>query len=135
MFDDLKVPTIATVENMSSYECTKCHEVHKPFGPGYLPLLKNQFGIKNSFSIPLFSEISRYSDAGTPTVLILPSQHRVTEIYTQIANGVVSELKVLEKGDLSPPHVRYETGKSLVIVRKNDGKEKKIKVLNWKLYY
>ena len=35
----------------------------------------------------------------------------------------------MEKEDHKPPHVRYETGSSLIIVRKNDGKEKKIKAL------
>jgi len=35
MFDQLKVPTIAVVENMSYYKCSKCDEKHKIFGHGY----------------------------------------------------------------------------------------------------
>lgn len=35
MFDQLKVPTIAVVENMSYYKCIKCDEKHKIFGHGY----------------------------------------------------------------------------------------------------
>lgn len=36
MFDDLKVPTISVVENMSSFVCDSCHTEDKPFGIGYL---------------------------------------------------------------------------------------------------
>jgi hypothetical protein len=32
----------------------------------------DNFGIKNSFEIPIMEEISRMSDSGTPFVLTLP---------------------------------------------------------------
>jgi len=63
MFDDLKVPTIAVVENMVSllketscflglifsfyllkkclFVCDGCGKEHHPFGPGYMNMLKN----------------------------------------------------------------------------------------------
>lgn len=34
MFDDLKVPAISVIENMSFFECNKCHEKHDIFGQG-----------------------------------------------------------------------------------------------------
>ena len=89
--------------------------------------MKNQFGIKNSFAIPIYSEISKYSDLGSPTVLVLPQEHPITQIYANLASSIVNELLKLEKEENTPPHVRYETGSSLVIIRKADGKEKKIK--------
>jgi len=93
-------------------------------------LLKDQFGIKNSWAIPIYSEISKFSDLGSPTVLVLPNEHPVTKIYSDLAKAIVNELVRLEKEDSKPPHVRYETGSSLVIVRKSDGKEKKIKAFD-----
>lgn len=42
------------------------------FGKGYMNMLVEQFGIKNSIKIPLNSEISKFSDAGSPVVLALP---------------------------------------------------------------
>lgn len=67
---------------------------------------------------------------GSPTVLVLPTHHQITQIYSNLANNIVSELARLEKEDSKPPHVRYETGSSLVIVRKGDGTEKKIKAFD-----
>ena len=67
---------------------------------------------------------------GSPTVLVLPTHHEITQIYSNLAKNIVSELERLEKEDSKPPHVRYETGSSLVIVRKADGTEKKIKAFD-----
>jgi len=53
MFDDLKVPTVSVVENMSTFECEKCGHEHHLFGPGYMNMLKNQFGIKVSIRVSL----------------------------------------------------------------------------------
>ena len=58
MFDSLKVPTISVIENMSYYKCKKCDEKHKIFGLGYTNQLITNFGIKNSFDIPIMEEIS-----------------------------------------------------------------------------
>ena len=72
MFDTLKIPTIAVVENMSYFKCTSCDAKHKIFGHGYTKQLITNFGIKNSFEIPIMEEISLMSDSGTPFVLALP---------------------------------------------------------------
>ena len=40
MFEDLKVPTLCVVENMSYYICKKCDKKHTPFGAGYMDTLQ-----------------------------------------------------------------------------------------------
>ena len=53
MFDSLKVPTIAVIENMAYFKCSACDEKHRIFGPGYTQQLVDSFGIKNSFEVPI----------------------------------------------------------------------------------
>lgn len=72
MFDQLNVPTVAVIENMAYYQCSSCDEKHRIYGGGYTKSLVEQFGIKNSYEVPIMEEISKMSDAGTPFVLTLP---------------------------------------------------------------
>jgi ATP-binding protein involved in chromosome partitioning len=46
MFDEMKIPILAVVENMSYFVCDKCDEKHYIFGKGYVDMLKSQFGIE-----------------------------------------------------------------------------------------
>jgi Mrp family chromosome partitioning ATPase len=85
MFDSLKVPTVAVIENMAYYKCKSCDDKHRIFGAGYTKQLVDQFGIQNSFEIPILEEVSAMSDAGTPFVLTLPSSMPIVELYDEIA--------------------------------------------------
>lgn len=95
MFDSLKVPTISVIENMSYYKCTDCAVKHKIFGQGYTNQLVTNFGIKNSFEIPIMEEVSLMGDSGTPIVLALPDHLDIVQTYTKIAHNVVHEVEKL----------------------------------------
>ena len=59
---------------MAYYMCGSCDTKHRIFGSGYTNMLKDQFGIKNSFEVPIMQEIAHMSDSGTPFVLSLPEE-------------------------------------------------------------
>lgn len=40
MFDSLKVPTVAIVENMAYFKCSSCDSPHRIFGNGYTSTLR-----------------------------------------------------------------------------------------------
>lgn len=62
MFDQLKVPTVALVENMSYYRCGSCDEKHHIFGKGFTSQIKSNYGIENSFEVPIMEEVATMSD-------------------------------------------------------------------------
>ena len=114
MFDKLKVPTVAVVENMSYYQCPKCGDRQYLFGQGARRQLVEQFGIRNSFEIPIYPEISRQGDAGQPIVLAQP-EGPVAAHYRDLADSVHRELKALRDGRTQPPALRYQVGRGILV--------------------
>lgn len=98
---------------MSYYKCTKCDEKHKIFGLGYTQQLKESFGIKNSFEVPIVEEIASMSDSGTPFVLTLPENTDLVQTYHTIAKNVINEVKNLDKA-APKPEVKYEPSDGLI---------------------
>lgn len=121
MFDTLKVPTVAVIENMAYYKCSSCDEKHRIYGHGYTQSLVDQFGIKNSFEVPILEEVSAMSDAGTPFVLTLPETVPIVQLYDQIAKKVDEEVTNLKE---NLQEVNYDPTKGTIIIT-NDGKVEK----------
>ena len=72
LFDSLKVPTLALVENMKYFKCGNCDKKHMIFGEGFNEQIEESYGIRNSIEVPIVQEIANMSDQGTPFVLTLP---------------------------------------------------------------
>mmetsp|Transcript_17390 Transcript_17390/g.17326 ORF Transcript_17390/g.17326 Transcript_17390/m.17326 type:complete len:104 (-) Transcript_17390:211-522(-) len=96
MFDELKVPTVAVVENMSYFECSNCKEKHRPFGLGYKDMLVKQFGIKNSFELPMHPDYSKFGDLGAPVVLVHPPQSSLVETFLEMGRKVIQETETVK---------------------------------------
>lgn len=62
---------------------------------------------------------------GSPVVLTLPEDHTINNIYNNLANNVVNELKRIDL--TKTPTVRYDTTNRLIIIKDFEGKEKPIK--------
>lgn len=85
MFQDLKVKILGIIENMAFHRCAKCGSEDDVFGKGYLNMITDQFGIKNAVKVPLNGEISKFSDLGSPVVLVLPKEHEIVKTYASFA--------------------------------------------------
>lgn len=114
MFDKLKVPTVAVVENMSYFQCPGCGTRHHLFGQGARQRLVEQFGIRNSFEVPLRPEVSRLSDRGTPVVLA-DREGPAAAPYREIAASVVQEISKLKHGGVARPKVAYKPGAGILV--------------------
>lgn len=97
MFDSLKVPTIALVENMSYYQCKSCDEQHRIFGQGFTNQIKTNYGIESSFEMPIMEDVAQMSDSGTPFVMTLPEMVPIVQEYTGLASRVQAEVEKLQE--------------------------------------
>lgn len=122
MFDKLKVPTIAAVENMSYYVCESCGAKKYLFGRGAREKLIAQFGMTYSFEVPIRPEISAHGDSGRPFVLE-PNAKDINDIYRKIGDAVTSEIARLKAGNVARPKVAYAAGRGIVVTLA-DGTEK-----------
>ncbi len=125
MFGDLKVPTLAIIENMSYFKCGSCDEKHQIFGPGHTKSLQEQFGIKTSFQIPLVPDISKFGDSGLPAVLALPDGIEFVDTYTSIAQAVITESVDSETRKRNTPKVFYSAKEGVVKINHPDPKKSK----------
>jgi len=124
MFDKLKVPTVAVVENMSYFECPGCGQRHHLFGQGAKTRLVEQFGIRHAFEVPLRPEISRLSDSGMPVVLA-EREGPAAALYGEIAGAVAREVSTLRFGGVARPKVAFAADRGIQITL-SDGEQRLI---------
>ncbi len=114
MFDKLNVPTTAVVENMSYFICGSCGERHEIFGQGARDRLVREFGIRNSFEIPIDPDVSRLGDQGTPLVMEQPGCD-VARCYQAIVDAVVRQISAHRFGGREKPTVSSDPDHGIVV--------------------
>ena len=114
MFDKLKVPTIAVVENMSFYECGSCGEREYLFGRGARQKLIDQYGYENTFEIPIQAQVSVDGDSGKPHVLTHP-ESPIAQIFRDLATDVDREVEAIHSGVTTTPVLTYNVGQCMIL--------------------
>jgi ATP-binding protein involved in chromosome partitioning len=72
MFDQVGIPLVGVVENMSYFVCSKCDERHEIFGSGAGESLAAQFNTELLGRIPLGTHVRESGDSGLPVVVGRP---------------------------------------------------------------
>jgi Mrp family chromosome partitioning ATPase/DUF971 family protein len=124
MFDELKVRTVAAVENMAYFTCSSCSTLHRPFGLGYAKQLVELYGIKATLELPLHPTLSHYSDIGSPLVLVEPETSLVVQQFMQFAREVATETDAART--TQPPEVTYSATDDAVILNLPSGARKTV---------
>jgi len=89
MFEQVKVPILGIIENMSSFVCPHCNETSSIFGHGGAKDTASMVSCDFLGEIPLDMSLREGSDAGTPLVASDPD-HPISKAYGRIA-GAISE--------------------------------------------
>jgi len=113
MFEKMSVPTLAVVENMSWFVCGSCDTKHRLFGEGAATRLKEQFGFKKTYEIPVLTELSRTSDVGSVFSKDLPD-HPVSAIYDDLAKAVWVDLQI-NRDERGIPVLTYNVGQDMIL--------------------
>lgn len=88
MFQQLKVPVLGMIENMSTHICSKCgHEEHI-FGHGGVRAEAKKLGVPLLAEIPLHLDIRVASDGGAPIVVTKPDSKQA-QAFRQVARDLV----------------------------------------------
>jgi ATP-binding protein involved in chromosome partitioning len=91
MFDEVHVPVLGVVENMSYYLCRKCNHRHDIFSHGGGSRLAESLNVPFLGEIPLVRELREGGDHAQPIVAANPS-HPVSAAFKAIATRVIDEL-------------------------------------------
>ena len=92
MFEEVHVPVLGVVENMSYLVCSSCgHHAHV-FSQGGGRQVAEQFQVPLLGEIPLLHDIVSGGDSGTPLVVSQPD-HPQSRVFVSIAEHVLQQLK------------------------------------------
>ncbi|MBI3796003.1 MAG: Mrp/NBP35 family ATP-binding protein [Deltaproteobacteria bacterium] len=92
MFEDVHVPVLGVIENMSYHICSHCGHRAEIFSHGGGARMAEQFNVPFLGEIPLVKEIRTDGDKGTPLVVADPS-HPQSQAFLRIAEQVVARLE------------------------------------------
>jgi ATP-binding protein involved in chromosome partitioning len=96
MFDQVHIPILGIVENMSYFICSNCSERHHIFGSGGGEELAKRFRTSLLGQIPLSTSVREGGDIGVPIVIGAPESEQGTA-FQQIAENVRVQIDILEK--------------------------------------
>jgi ATP-binding protein involved in chromosome partitioning len=90
MFNQLNVPVLGMIENMSTHICSSCgHEEHV-FGHGGVKAECDKLGVPLLAEVPLHIDIRMASDGGAPIVVSKPEAQQ-SQAFRDIAKQMVAQ--------------------------------------------
>jgi Mrp family chromosome partitioning ATPase len=117
MFDKVSVPCVALVENMAYFEPKDMpNKRYYLFGNGKGQKIADDYGIPFMESLPLDPDLCRWSDSGTPAVLVM-SESKIAQLYHALASAVVQEIAKRAFGNRSKvPQVVFDSDKCAIVI-------------------
>ena len=91
MFDEVKVPVIGVIENMSYHLCRKCGSRHELFAHGGGARYADELGVPFLGELPITGELREGGDTALPLVAAHPD-HPVSDAFKSIAANVIAHL-------------------------------------------
>jgi ATP-binding protein involved in chromosome partitioning len=91
MFQQVEVPVLGVIENMSYYLCRKCGHRHEIFAHGGGARFANELDVPFLGEIPMVRQIREGGDTANPIVAVDPG-HPVSATFKSIAAVIIARL-------------------------------------------
>lgn len=126
MFDEVRVPILGVVENMSGFVCSHCNETTEIFTKGGGEKTAKTMGLAFLGAIPIDPSIAAAGDRGEPLVQKDP-KHPVSKAFFAIAEKLIKEVHATEKYTSENPESPVEIGfdDHHVLMKWKDGHQSK----------
>ena len=102
MFQQMRVPVLGIVENMSYFICTSCGHRHEIFRHGGGRRTAEELGVPFLGEVPIDPEVVVGGDQGVPIVERNP-ESPAAKAYVQVAGQVAAQLSILSAGEGAAP--------------------------------
>ena len=101
MYEQLNVPCLGIVENMSYYLCPKCGHRDEVFDHGGVETAAKELGVPFLGEIPLNAQVRIFNDAGTPMRIFTDTEDYVREAIYRVVARAAGQISI--KSDQQTP--------------------------------
>ncbi len=106
MFEEVKVPILGIVENMSSFVCPQCGHREDIFARGGGRRAAERFGVPFLGEIPILPSIRSAGDRGLPIVAAEP-EGEAAQAFRAVAGAVAAQLASLSARPRRPLTIKF----------------------------
>ena len=94
MYEQLNVPCLGIIENMSYYLCPKCGHRDELFDHGGAALAAGELGVPFLGEIPLNAKIRIHGDGGSPEKLFTDTPDYVSEAIQRVVSNTAGQISI-----------------------------------------
>jgi len=100
MFNEVQIPVLGIVENMSYFVCPDTGKAYEIFGKSKTEEIAKQYGTKLLGKVPIEPKVAEFADLGIPITIAKPDSDSA-KAFMEIADNVIRELTKQQGGNQS----------------------------------
>ncbi len=108
MYEQLNVPCLGIIENMSYYLCPKCGHRDELFDHGGARAAAEDLGVPFLGEIPLHAEIRIHGDAGAPEKLFTDTKDYISEAVQGVVANTAGQVSIRSEQQAPAPTLSVE---------------------------